>query len=98
MDPQPGSIYARAVHFSCSNVPGLMISSVCSGGYKGVALMMRPRAVTTLGAGGAWLVALGGSFYYVIAGIGFLVTGTLLIVKRGAALWAANSTGSLHRG
>jgi hypothetical protein len=40
-----------------------------------------------LGAGGAWLVYLGGSVYYVLAGIGFLVTGGLLIARRRAALW-----------
>lgn len=37
--------------------------------------------------GGAWLVALGGSPYYLIAGLVFLVTGILLFLKRPAALW-----------
>ncbi|SOC35437.1 quinoprotein glucose dehydrogenase [Rhizobium subbaraonis] len=37
--------------------------------------------------GGAWLVALGGSPYYLVAGLVFLVTGILLFLKRPAALW-----------
>ncbi|KGM32930.1 glucose/quinate/shikimate family membrane-bound PQQ-dependent dehydrogenase [Inquilinus limosus] len=40
-----------------------------------------------LAAGGAWLVALGGSLYYLIAGLGILATGALLIAGRPAALW-----------
>ncbi|WP_054006864.1 hypothetical protein [Cypionkella psychrotolerans] len=36
--------------------------------------------------GGGWLLTLGGSPYYVLAGIGFLATGVLLIRKRHAAL------------
>jgi quinoprotein glucose dehydrogenase len=40
-----------------------------------------------LACGGAWLVALGGSLYYVIAGLGILITGALLLGGRGAALW-----------
>jgi len=40
-----------------------------------------------LAAGGAWLVALGGSLYYLIAGIGILLTGGLLIAGRPGALW-----------
>src|SRR5258708_1457753 len=40
-----------------------------------------------LAAGGVWLVALGGSFYYVIAGIGLAVSGALLIRRLRAALW-----------
>jgi quinoprotein glucose dehydrogenase len=39
-----------------------------------------------LACGGAWLVALGGSLYYVIAGLGILITGALLLGGRGAAL------------
>jgi quinoprotein glucose dehydrogenase len=37
-------------------------------------------------AGGAWLVSLGGSWYYLIAGAGFLMTGTLLFRNRAFAL------------
>jgi quinoprotein glucose dehydrogenase len=39
-----------------------------------------------LGAGGLWLAILGGSLYYVIAGLGILVTGALLIAGRPSAL------------
>lgn len=40
-----------------------------------------------LGAAGAWLISLGGSFYYLFAGIGFVATGVLLMLRRAAALW-----------
>ena len=40
-----------------------------------------------LTGGGAWLAALGGSLYYVIAGLGILITGALLLRGRGEALW-----------
>jgi len=40
-----------------------------------------------LGAGGAWLAILGGSLYYVVAGLGILITGMLLIAGRRSALW-----------
>jgi quinoprotein glucose dehydrogenase len=40
-----------------------------------------------LAAAGAWLIALGGSWYYVIVGIAFLVTTWLLHRRSGAALW-----------
>lgn len=40
-----------------------------------------------LGAGGFWLVALGGSWYYVLAAIGFLMTAMLLWRRQGEALW-----------
>jgi quinoprotein glucose dehydrogenase len=40
-----------------------------------------------LGAGGLWLVQLGGSFYYLLAGLAFLVTAFLLARRNGAALW-----------
>ena len=40
-----------------------------------------------LACGGAWLVALGGSAYYIIAGLGILITGGLLIAGRRSALW-----------
>ena len=40
-----------------------------------------------LGAGGVWLVTLGGSWYYVLAGLGFLITALLLRRRQGEALW-----------
>jgi quinoprotein glucose dehydrogenase len=39
-----------------------------------------------LAAGGAYLVALGGSIYYLLAGIGMLLTALLLFMRRPAAL------------
>jgi len=50
-----------------------------------------------LGGGGVWLAGLGGSLYYVVAGIGILITGILLIAGRRSALWvfAAVLIGSL---
>lgn len=41
-----------------------------------------------LGGGGGWLIALGGSWYYLIAGLGLLATAALLMAGRPAALWA----------
>jgi quinoprotein glucose dehydrogenase len=40
-----------------------------------------------LTGGGAWLAALGGSLYYVVAGLGILITDALLLRGRGEALW-----------
>lgn len=40
-----------------------------------------------LGGLGTWLVTLGGSWYYLIVGIAFLVTAWLLAVRRAEALW-----------
>jgi quinoprotein glucose dehydrogenase len=40
-----------------------------------------------LGAGGIWLAALGGSWYYIVAAIGFLLTAVLLFRRNAAALW-----------
>ncbi|MBS9404612.1 glucose/quinate/shikimate family membrane-bound PQQ-dependent dehydrogenase [Halomonas sp. TRM85114] len=40
-----------------------------------------------LAVGGVWLAALGGSWFYLLAAIGFLVTGALLIKRHIAALW-----------
>ena len=39
-----------------------------------------------LAGGGAWLLALGGSLYYLLAGLGLVITGILLILRRPAAL------------
>jgi len=41
-----------------------------------------------LAGGGVWLVALGGSWYYLLAGLGVLATGVLLIARRLSALAA----------
>ncbi|WFR96181.1 glucose/quinate/shikimate family membrane-bound PQQ-dependent dehydrogenase [Rhizobium tumorigenes] len=40
-----------------------------------------------LGGGGGWLVALGGSPFYLFAGVMFIVTGVLLWMRRSSALW-----------
>src|ERR1700722_4151712 len=40
-----------------------------------------------LAGGGVWLVALGGSVYYLTAGLGILATGILLAAGRWPALW-----------
>lgn len=40
-----------------------------------------------LAGGGAWLVSLGGSWFYLGAGIGFIATALLLWMQRPAALW-----------
>ncbi|RWE72145.1 glucose/quinate/shikimate family membrane-bound PQQ-dependent dehydrogenase [Mesorhizobium sp.] len=40
-----------------------------------------------LGGGGIWLVALGGSWYYLIAGLVFLITAWLLFRRRSTSLW-----------
>src|SRR5690606_37759245 len=36
---------------------------------------------------GAWLIALGGTWYYVQAGLGFILTAFMLLTGRPAALW-----------
>ncbi len=40
-----------------------------------------------LTGGGAWLALLGGSYFYILAGIGVLVTAACLAVRSAAALW-----------
>jgi quinoprotein glucose dehydrogenase len=40
-----------------------------------------------LAGGGLWLAALGGSLFYIIAGLGIVITGILLIRGRASALW-----------
>ena len=40
-----------------------------------------------LAAGGIWLVTLGGSWYYLPAGIGMLVSGILLLFMRIQGVW-----------
>ena len=41
-----------------------------------------------LGAAGAWLVALGGSWYYLLAGLGLIAAAVLLPRGGGRGLWA----------
>src|SRR5688572_12157130 len=40
-----------------------------------------------LSGSGAWLLSLGGSPYYAIAGVLLVISGLLLFAKRAAALW-----------
>ena len=40
-----------------------------------------------LAAGGAWLATLGDTWAYIVLGLGWAVTGALLIARRRAALW-----------
>jgi quinoprotein glucose dehydrogenase len=40
-----------------------------------------------LAIGGIWLITLGGSWFYAIAAVGFLLTGILLLAQKPAALW-----------
>jgi len=70
---------------------------------RGVAVAVRILAVililigATLTAGGAWLAALGGSPYYVLAGVGLIVSGALLWGLRlaGALIYAIVFLGTL---
>jgi quinoprotein glucose dehydrogenase len=50
-----------------------------------------------IGGGGIWLIILGGSWYYLIAGIGFLLTAWFLLRRSAEALWiyAAVVVGSI---
>ncbi|WP_348520771.1 glucose dehydrogenase [Algicella marina] len=41
----------------------------------------------TLAAGGLWLILLGGSWYYGIAGVALALTGVLLLQQRTLAVW-----------
>ncbi|RAZ76930.1 glucose/quinate/shikimate family membrane-bound PQQ-dependent dehydrogenase [Mesorhizobium atlanticum] len=40
-----------------------------------------------LGGGGIWLAVLGGSWYYLIAGLAFLITAWLLVRRSSSSLW-----------
>jgi quinoprotein glucose dehydrogenase len=40
-----------------------------------------------IGAGGLWLVSLGGSAYYLLAGLGLIVSGVLLVLRRRLGAW-----------
>jgi quinoprotein glucose dehydrogenase len=54
-------------------------------------LVLTAIAIALMGfvvvGGGAWLVALGGSIYYLVAGIALLVAAWLLVLRRAEALW-----------
>lgn len=52
--------------------------------FTGLLLILMGLA---LAAAGVWLVVLGGSWYYVAAGFGFMLTGVLLLRRRPQALW-----------
>jgi quinoprotein glucose dehydrogenase len=59
--------------------------------WRPYALKLLVAAIALLGAiflsGGAWLLWLGGSPYYVIAGIGLLASAVLLLRERAAGAW-----------
>lgn len=40
-----------------------------------------------IGGGGAWLIALGGSWYYLIAGVALIAVAALLFQRQASALW-----------
>ena len=40
-----------------------------------------------LAVGGGWLAALGGSWYYLLAGVGLIISGGLLLRRRVAGAW-----------
>ena len=52
-----------------------------------IAIVLTLLIGVALAVGGVWLIALGGSWYYSIAAVGFILTGLLLLAQRPAALW-----------
>ena len=52
--------------------------------FTGWILVLIGLALT---GGGGWLAVLGGSWYYLLAGLGFLLTGALMVLRRPGALW-----------
>lgn len=54
-----------------------LIVAMCLNALFGIVLL----------AGGGWLISLGGSWYYAIAGIALLITALLLFRRNAAALW-----------
>ena len=44
-------------------------------------------ACDALAAGGLWLITLGGSWYYLLAGAGMLASGVLLFLQRLSGVW-----------
>jgi quinoprotein glucose dehydrogenase len=55
--------------------------------YVVILAVVLALAGLVIGGGGAWLLSLGGSFYYLLAGIGLLATAWLLWRGRLLALW-----------
>ncbi len=45
-----------------------------------------------IGAGGIWLIMLGGSWYYLIAGIGLVLSGAMMLRHDFAGVWAYSAT------
>jgi quinoprotein glucose dehydrogenase len=62
-----------------------VISRLRSAFFTGLVLVL---IGLVLALPGIWLVVLGGSWYYVVAGLGFVLTGVLLIQYGPVALWA----------
>jgi len=62
----------------------LSVSSLKAPLIVGVLFVLIGLALT---GGGAWLIALHGSIFYLIAGLGVLLTAGLLLARRRAALW-----------
>lgn len=58
------------------------------GGLAGVVGLVCIVLALPLGMGGGWLLALGGSPYYLAAALAFLLTGLLLLRRSPSALWA----------
>ncbi len=60
-------------------------------GPRPVLIYLSAAVIAVLGlallAGGIWLAALGGTLYYALAGVGFLLTAGLLFARRRLALW-----------
>lgn len=56
-------------------------------GFAGALALVLIVMALVLGAGGIWLVTLGGSPYYVASAIGLLLTGGLLLLRSRWALW-----------
>ncbi len=54
--------------------------------FKGFAAIVALFGLA-MAAGGLWLVTLGGSWYYLIAGAGMLLAGILLFMLRMSGLW-----------
>ena len=63
-------------------------SSRPGGGWAAVPLGIVIALIgLVLAGGGAWLALLGGSLYYLIAGIALIVSGVLLVLRRAAGAW-----------
>lgn len=55
--------------------------------YLAVVAVVTGALGVVLGAGGVWLFALGGSWYYAVAGLGLVVCAVLLMRHRMAGVW-----------